>query len=104
MNETIRKIVENLDALRYTRIEEVNVQLTDLITACRAQLEEQSARLAVVPPTAENYATLINEMKESLELVRVVVKAASDMDGLQANATRVMDRVYKKLPALNTTA
>ena len=100
MNETVRKIVESLDMLRNTRIEEVNILLKDLIDAYRNRLDEQSALLSSAAPNAEKYAILLDDVATTVDLIRVLVKAADDMDKLQANAIRVMDRVYKKLPAL----
>lgn len=100
MNETIRKIVENLDLLRNTRIEEVNIQLKDLIDAYRVRLDEQSAQLSGAAPNAEKYGVLLDTVAATVDLIRVLVKASDDMDKLQANAIRVMDRVYKKLPTL----
>ena len=99
MNDTIRKTVESLDMLRNTRIEEVNIQLKDLIDAYRERLDEQSALLSSAAPNAERYTTLLDDVTATVDLVRVLVKAADDMDKLQGSAIRVMDRVYKKLPA-----
>lgn len=101
MNETLRKIVENLDIVRNTRIEEVNVQLKNLIDAYRKRLDEQSALLSNAAPDAEKYGMLLEGVATTVDLIRVLVKSADDMDKLQANAARVMDRVYKKLPPLD---
>jgi hypothetical protein len=100
MNDTIRKTVENLDMLRNTRIEEVNIQLKDLLDAYRERLDEQSAQLSSAAPNAEKYGTLLDEVASTVDLIRVLVKASDDMDKLQASAIRVMDRVYKKLLTL----
>jgi len=99
MENTIRLIVDNLNMLRSTRIEEVSIQLKNLIAAYRDNLTEQNTQL-INAPTVEDYAALLNGVADTVDIVQVLVRAVEDMNKLQASAERVMARVYKRLPTL----
>lgn len=100
MNEAISQVALNLKALRDASnmpAGEIVVQLKFLINVYREQLVAQNTLVTNALPTDENYVTLLTDMTDTMECLKVTLRAQTDLDKLITDAKKVLERVYKKL-------
>jgi hypothetical protein len=102
MTNAIRNSLTRLQQIPAGRLDEITAELTALAVNLRSEVEAQNA--ALTNASHADYGAVAIQQVGLLQLTQATVAAKLELERLMAAADKVLQRVWKKAPAVAVPA